>query len=72
MLDGVIDGVIDGYDGLSQAVSLSIYRLLRYAGEGAVSVFFFPEGAPHPHRAFYLFNTLILTNESITTYWMHG
>ena len=43
----MLDGVIDGYDGLSQAVSLSIYRLLRYAGEGAVSVFFSPEGAPH-------------------------
>ena len=29
----MLDGVIDEYDGLSQAVSLSIYRLLRYAGE---------------------------------------
>jgi hypothetical protein len=47
----MIDGVIDGYDGLSQAVSLSIYRLLRHAGEGAVNVLFFPERAPHPHRA---------------------
>jgi hypothetical protein len=43
--------VIDGYDVLSQAVSLSINCLLRYAGVGAVSVFFFPEEAPHPHRA---------------------
>jgi hypothetical protein len=32
--------VIDGYGGLSQAVSLSIYRLLRYAGEGAATVSF--------------------------------
>jgi hypothetical protein len=42
--------VIDGYDGVSQAVNLSISRLLRYAGEGAVGAFFFPEGVPHPHR----------------------
>ena len=42
----MLDEVIVGYDGLG----LSIYRLLRYAGEGAVSVFFLPEGAPHPHR----------------------
>jgi hypothetical protein len=41
----MLDGVIDEYDGLSQAVSLSIYRLLRYAGEWAVGVFLFPEGA---------------------------
>ena len=43
MLEKVIDGVIVGYDGLSQTVS---YRPLQYAGEGAVSVFFPPKGLP--------------------------
>ena len=44
----MLDGVIDGYDGLSQAVSLSIYRLLRYAGERALGVFFFLRRGPAP------------------------
>jgi hypothetical protein len=51
----MLDGVIEEYDGLSQAVSLSIYRLLRYAGDGAVGGFFYPEGFPHPHRTIYFF-----------------
>ena len=38
LMEGARWRVIDGYDGLSQAVSLFIYHLLRYAGEGAVSV----------------------------------
>jgi hypothetical protein len=33
----------------TQGVSVSIYRLLRYAGEGTVGVFFFPEGASRTH-----------------------
>jgi hypothetical protein len=45
----MLDGVIDEYYGLSQAVSVSIYLLLRYAGEWAVGVFFFPEGASSTH-----------------------
>ena len=47
-MEGARWRVNDGYDGRSQAVSLSINRLLRYAGEGAVSVFVSPEGAPAP------------------------
>ena len=48
MLDRVIGGVIDEYDGLSQAVSLSIYRLLRYAVEGGKWVYSFSQKGPAP------------------------
>ena len=52
-MEGARWRVIDGYDGLSQAGSLSNYSILQYARDGqCVYSSFFPTGALYPHRAF--------------------